>query len=289
MWVWFVLQRIPPKFVQEHGDKFGEDATLFEPAASRQLMWPIKLDLKRDSIHHYSVFVAGSGWEEFIRDHQVGEGDQVVFVLVGLSEFVVFTFNPDGLRKLTCHNPSINACKFSSITKRRVRPASSETPPRNNPRTNPTKRMRLMSDPISNSKANPAAHQIPSSSAQYDLKSNLENNDAHVKSVEVTRSSEDEATKTKTIEEKVMQFNATLERRRPSDPGADSSSAASSCPNQFLKTMVETNFRGSFGNPKSARLVSYCIFHRSTVHNVEEELRECSHVLWCTWNTIFVI
>ena len=80
-----------------------------------------------------------------------------------------------------------------------------------------------------------------------------------MKSVEVTRSNEDEATKMKNIEEKVMQFNATLGRKRASDPGADSNSAASECPNQFLKTMVETNFRGSFGNPKSARLVSYCV------------------------------
>jgi len=94
-----------------------------------------------------------------------------------------------------------------------------------------------MSDSVSNSKVNQAAHQIPPS-AQYDLKSN----DFHMKSVEVTRSSEDEATKVKTLEKQVMQFNATLERKRPSDPGADSSSAASSCPNQFLKTMVETNF-----------------------------------------------
>jgi hypothetical protein len=112
-----------------------------------------------------------------------------------------------------------------------------------------------MSDCVSNSKVNSAAHQIPSSSAQYDLKSN----DFHMKSVKVTCSSEDEATKMKTLEKKVMQFNATFERKRPSDPGADSSSAASSCPNQFLKTMVETNFRGSLGNPKSARLVSYCV------------------------------
>jgi hypothetical protein len=53
---------------------------------------------------------------------QVEEGDQVVFVLVGLSEFIVFTFNPDGLRKITRHNCSLNTCIFSTITKPPVQP-----------------------------------------------------------------------------------------------------------------------------------------------------------------------
>ena len=133
------------------------------------------------------------------------------FCVGGIVRFYCLHLQPDGRRKFTRHNSSINTCNFSSITKPPVQPASSETVPRNNPRTKPTKRMRLMSDSVSNSKVNPTAHQIPSSSAQYDLQSNLKSNDLHIKSVEVTRPSQDEATKMKNIEEKVMQFNATLE------------------------------------------------------------------------------
>ncbi|KAL2905745.1 hypothetical protein RDABS01_004455 [Bienertia sinuspersici] len=110
--------RIPRKFKADFKGKLSENVILRGPSGN---CWITTLAKRRED------FVLQNGWQNFVKDHNLNEGDLLVFHYVEDSLFEVMIFDATACEREDCHfvEPNVEGCcsQRHDILKRNKSPA----------------------------------------------------------------------------------------------------------------------------------------------------------------------
>ena len=76
------MQHIPSSFVKSHSERLGSSLTVEGPSTDK---WTVATE---GSFSKCAVDL-GLGWANFVKDHHLQLGDQLLFTLIGDSYFMV--------------------------------------------------------------------------------------------------------------------------------------------------------------------------------------------------------
>ena len=92
------MQHLPAFFFRDYGDRFQKFVLLRGPSGQ---VWPVNLCVSCGSITGRPTVRFSRGWKTFALDHDLQEGDKLIFTLVSFSRFSVQVFDGCGTKKPT--------------------------------------------------------------------------------------------------------------------------------------------------------------------------------------------